>query len=192
MIFTETPLAGAFVIDLDKRADERGFFARAWCRREFEEHGLIPHIEQINVGYSRRRGTLRGMHWQNPPHAEVKVVRCVRGAMFDVIVDLRPESPTRCRWFGVELRSETGQMLYVPQGFAHGYQTLADETEMIYQTTQPYVSQSATGVRYDDPAFGIRWPLDVTCVSDADRNWPLVGQASSLSDLFGRLEACPT
>jgi dTDP-4-dehydrorhamnose 3,5-epimerase len=190
MNFTETPLAGAYLIDLQKHVDERGYFARAWCRREFEAHGLNPNVEQVNVGYSRRAGTLRGLHFQQQPHAEVKVVRCLRGAIYDVIVDLRPQSPTRFGWFGVELRGENGRMLYVPEGFAHGYQTLSDDVEMMYQTSQAFEPRSACGVRFDDPAFGIRWPREVTCVSDADRSWPFVGQASGVPNRSDRLEAC--
>lgn len=183
MLFTETSLPGAYVIDLEKRVDERGHFARAWCRREFEALGLASEIEQINVAFSPRRGTLRGLHFQRPPHEEVKLVRCTRGAIFDVIVDLRPESPTHLRWFAAELTADNGRMLYMPRGFAHGYQTLEDGTEITYQTTHPYVPHAASGVRFDDPALGIRWPLLVTAVSAADHSWPLlsfVGQASSL------------
>ena len=172
MIFTETELAGAFIIEPERREDDRGFFARVWCRRELEEHGLNPRVAQVNVGLTLRKGGLRGLHFQLAPCWEVKIVRCTMGALFDVIVDLRPGSPTFKRWVGVELTAATGRMMYVPKGFAHGYQTLADDTEMSYQTSEFYAPELGRGVRYDDPAFGIRWPLPVTSISDADRSWP--------------------
>lgn len=172
MIFTEASLKGAYIIDLEKRADDRGFFARRWCAREFSSHGLSPDIAQVNVGHSVRRGTLRGMHFQIAPYAEVKVVHCSRGALYDVIVDLRDESPTRGQWLGVELTAENGRMLYVPPGFAHGYQTLQDATDLVYRTSQFYERDAARGVRYDDPAFGITWPVPVTAISAEDRAWP--------------------
>lgn len=180
MLFTETSLPGAYVIDLEKRGDERGHFARAWCRREFETLALASEIEQINVAYSPRRGTLRGMHFQRPPHEEAKLVRCTRGAIFDVIVDLRPDSPTQLHWFAAELTADNGRMLYVPRGFAHGYQTLEDGTEITYQTTHAFVPHAASGVRFDDPALGIRWPLHVSSISAADRAWPLLEVAGTL------------
>jgi dTDP-4-dehydrorhamnose 3,5-epimerase len=171
MQFTATPLPGVFVIDLRKIVDDRGYFARAWCRDTLAAQGLNPDQTQLNVGYSHRKGTLRGMHFQKAPHAEVKIVRCTRGAVFDVAVDLREDSATRGQWFGIELSAENGKQLYIPEGFAHGYQTLADASEIEYSTTHVYAAASASGVRFDDPAFGIRWPLPVSVISDHDRNW---------------------
>jgi dTDP-4-dehydrorhamnose 3,5-epimerase len=171
MLFTATPLAGLFIIDLKKISDERGFFARAWCRDTLAAQGLNPQQTQINVGYSHKKGTLRGLHFQKAPHAEVKIVRCTRGAVFDVAVDLREGSATRGQWFGVELTADNHQQIYIPEGFAHGYQTLADGTEIEYSTTHVYAAASASGVRFDDPAFGIRWPLPVSVISEPDRTW---------------------
>jgi dTDP-4-dehydrorhamnose 3,5-epimerase len=168
----ETPVRGTFVIEIERREDPRGFFARTWCRREFEELGLDPALVQINVGYNLRAGTVRGMHFQRAPFDETKVVRCTRGAVFDVAVDLRPDSPTHRRWTGVELSVDNHRMLYVPRGCAHGYQTLVDDTELVYQTSQVYAPDHATGVRYDDPAFAIVWPMPATVLSEADRSWP--------------------
>ncbi len=172
MIVGETELAGAYVLEVERRDDERGFFARVWCAAELGAAGLDARVSQINVGFNHRRGTLRGLHFQRAPHAEVKIVRCTAGAVYDVIVDLRPESPTHRRWIGVELTDENHRQLYVPAGFAHGYQTLTDSAEISYLTSVPYAPESATGVRFDDPAFGIGWPEPVTVISDADRSWP--------------------
>jgi len=172
MVFTTTPLQGAYLIDLEKVEDHRGFFSRAWCSREFESHGLSGTFVQINVGFNIRKGTLRGMHYQVKPHAEVKVVRCTRGAVFDVIVDLRPESPTYKGWFGAELSAENHRMLYVPEGYAHGYLTLTDHAEIYYLASTPYAPESARGARYNDPAFGITWPGTVTTISEKDASWP--------------------
>ncbi len=172
MKFQKTPISGVLLVESERRVDTRGHFARLWCREEFEAQGLDATVAQINVGFSHRAGTLRGMHYQAVPHAECKTVRCTRGALFDVALDLRPESPTFKRWFGVELHAEGNQMLWIPEGCAHGYQTLADDTEMTYLTSAPYAPRSARGVRYDDPAFGIEWPLEVETISDADRDWP--------------------
>ena len=172
MIFTETAMPGSWLVDLKLIEDDRGFFARGWCAQEFADHGLNPQLKQINVAFNPRRGTLRGMHFQEPPWAEAKLVRCTRGAIYDVIVDLRPGSPTFRQWLGVELTAENHRMLYVPEGCAHGYQTLVDATEMYYQTTAAYAPTAAKGVRYDDPAFGIEWPLPVAAISAADRGWP--------------------
>ena len=172
MEFQETKLAGAYLIQQKKLADARGFFARVWCTEEFRQHGLDPTIVQINTGFNHATGTLRGMHFQEPPHAEAKFVRCTRGAIFDVFIDLRPGSATRGQWVGFELTAENGAMLYAPPGFAHGYQTLTADSEMYYTTTAMYAGASARGVRFDDPAFGIRWPLPVSVVSDADGSWP--------------------
>ncbi len=172
MIFSPTELKGAYLVGLQRIEDARGFFARGWCRKEFTEQGLNPDLAQLNLAFSHRRGTLRGLHFQVAPHAEAKLVRCTRGALYDVIIDLRPGSPTFRRWLGVELTADNRQMLYVPEGFAHGYQTLADETEMYYQTTEFYVPQAARGVRYNDPAFAVKWPLPVAVISEADQKWP--------------------
>jgi dTDP-4-dehydrorhamnose 3,5-epimerase len=172
MTFTETELKGAFVVGVRKIEDERGFFARGWCRKELEGAGLNPNLAQINFASSLKKGTLRGMHFQVAPDAEAKLVRCTRGSIFDVIIDLRPDSPTHGRWIGVDLSAENYLMLYVPEGFAHGYQTLTDDAEMYYMTSAFYAPSAARGVRFDDPAFGIQWPLPVAVVSDADKQWP--------------------
>ena len=172
MRFTPTPLNGAFVIDPDRIPDERGFFARTWCRDEFQEHGLDTRIVQCNTSYNRRKGTLRGMHYQIAPFEEIKLVRCTRGSIYDVIIDLRRASPTYMRHFGINLKATEGTMLYIPEGFAHGFMTLEDDTEVFYQMSQYYDASSARGVRWDDPAFGIRWPGDALVISDRDRNHP--------------------
>lgn len=172
MEFVETALKGAYLVRPKRIEDDRGFFARAWCRDEFAGHLLNPGIAQLNVAFSHRKGTLRGLHHQHAPHAEAKFVRCTRGAIFDVIVDLRADSPTRGKWFGAELTADNGTMLYAPEGFAHGYQTLADDTEIYYLTSVPYAAAAASGVRYDDEGFGIKWPLPVAVISEADRTWP--------------------
>lgn len=172
MIFTQTKLEGAFIIDIEPRQDERGFFARSLCRNEFDAQGLNAAMVQMNLGFSHRKGTLRGMHFQTPPFAEVKLIRCTRGAIYDVIIDLRPDSPTRTQWVGVELSDQNRRMVYVPEGFAHGYITLMDDTEMVYQTTQFFSKDHATGVRFNDPAFQIDWPIPAVVVSEQDGNWP--------------------
>ena len=172
MMFVPTELPGAYLVELERREDERGFFARTWCREELAAHGLATNVAQCSVSRTTLAGTLRGLHFQTPPHEEVKLVRCTSGAIFDVIVDLRPESPTHADWFGVELDAERGTALYVPKGFAHGFQTLADESEVFYMMSDPYVAAAAAGVRWDDPAFGIEWPLPVRAISDRDRSWP--------------------
>jgi len=173
MIFTETKLKGAFIVEIEKREDERGFFARAWCEREFETHGLSARWVQANIAFSKQKGTLRGLHYQVAPYAEVKLMRCVRGAMYDVIVDLRPESSTYLQWLGVELTSDNHRALYIPAGFAHGYQTLVDDTETFYPVSQFYTPGFERGVRWDDPAFGIEWPeVDERTISAKDRSWP--------------------
>jgi dTDP-4-dehydrorhamnose 3,5-epimerase len=172
VVFTETRLAGAYVIDLQLLGDERGFFARSFCQREFSEHGLDATIVQCNLSGSTRRGTLRGLHYQLPPRAEAKLVRCVRGAMHDVIVDLRPESSTFLRWVGVELTAESGRALFAPRGFAHGFQTLADDTEVFYQMSELYSPEAARGIRWNDPLLGIAWPEDVRCISARDGSYP--------------------
>lgn len=173
MIFTETKLAGAYVIDLERIEDDRGFFARAWCANEFTEHGLESRVVQANDSSNKNKGTLRGMHLQRPPHEEVKMVRCIRGALYDVIVDVRENSPTYKQWIGVELNEENRRMLYVPKGFAHGFQTLVDDTEAFYLVTEFYTPGAEAGVRWDDPAFRIEWPLGApTEISDKDASWP--------------------
>jgi len=172
MIFTETELAGAFVIEPERREDDRGFFARSYCADEFEQHGLNPRVVNTNLSYNARRGTLRGMHFQRSPYEEAKLVRCTRGAIHDVIVDLRPGSPTYMRWIGVDLTADNYRLLYVPEGFAHGFQTLADDTDVTYQVSEFYTPGSEGGARYDDPAFGIEWPLAVTVISEKDASWP--------------------
>ena len=171
MIFTETDIAGSYLIDVKRIGDDRGFFGRLWCEREMEEMGLVSVIKQSNIGVSPLKGTLRGLHYQKPPYQEVKIIRCPRGAIYDVIVDLRPDSPTFKRWFAVELTAENSRMLYVPEGCATGYQTLVEDTEIYYHTSEFYHPESATGVRHDDPAFGIEWPLPVSAISENDKNW---------------------
>lgn len=178
MIFEPTPIAGCLVVRQKRITDDRGFFARAWCIDEFAAHGLNAAMLQLNTGFSHRRGTVRGMHFQRAPHAEAKFVRCTRGAIFDVAVDLRPESPSYGRWFGATLGADDGTMLYVPEGCAHGYQTLADDTEMYYMTTARYAPDAASGVPFDDPTLAIAWPEPVTMVSDQDRRWPRFGAAA--------------
>ena len=173
MRFSEAPLAGAWVIDLDRHEDERGFFARTFDRDELAARGMDPAVVQCSTSYNARTGTLRGMHYQAAPHGEPKLVRCTRGAIHDVIVDLRPDSPTRRGWFGVELSAENGRSLYVPVGLAHGFQTLHDATEVLYMMAREYVPGSGQGVRWDDPAFGIRWPAcDHRTISERDRGYP--------------------
>src|SRR5215469_2161379 len=174
MIFEETPLRGAYVIEPERINDHRGFFARVWCKKELERRGLNSELSQSNIGFSHVKGTLRGLHFQKPPHAESKIVRCTRGSIFDVIVDLRPESPTYKRWFGIELSDENGKMLYVAEGMAQGYMTLQDNTEINYHTTEFFNAEAASGVRFDDPVLGIRWPMSATAVSEQDRSWPLL------------------
>lgn len=172
MIFTATELPGATIVDLDRRVDERGSFARAYCEREFAAHGLPARMVQTNVSVTHRAGTVRGMHFQAAPHQEDKLVRCMRGAIWDVAVDLRPQSPTYCRWMGVELSESNGRMLLVPKGFAHGFVTLTDDAAVCYQMSEFYAPGAERGARHDDPAFGIAWPVPVLQVSDKDRQWP--------------------
>ncbi len=172
MIFHETPIKGAFVIEVEKRGDDRGFFARAFCRKELEAYELNPEVSQANIGFSRSRGTLRGLHYQVFPHEETKLVRCTAGAVFDVILDLRTSSHSYKQWFGVELTAEKHNMLFVPKGCAHGYLTLADNTEIFYLVSQFYSPGVEWGVRWNDPAFGIDWPaVEHLVISEKDRNW---------------------
>ena len=172
MNFAETKLRGAFVIDVERREDQRGFFARAWCQKEFEAHGLVNRFVQANIGFNYKKGTVRGMHFQMNPYQEVKLVRCTMGRVLDVIVDLRHESETYRQWIGVELTADNRKMLYIPEGCAHGYQTMVDNTEVVYDASKFYAPQYATGVLFNDPVFGIEWPLAVEVISDADRSWP--------------------
>ena len=174
MIFTETKLAGAFIIDLERRQDNRGFFARAFCQHEFEEHGLKPVIAQANIAFNRFKATMRGMHFQFPPAPETKLVRCTRGAIVDIIVDLRPESPTYLEHVAIELTAANHRALYVPERFAHGYQVLEDGTETSYQVGAFYTPSAEGGLRFDDPDLGLTWPLSVTEISDKDRGWALL------------------
>jgi dTDP-4-dehydrorhamnose 3,5-epimerase len=171
MIFTETHLKGAFVVDIERHEDSRGFFARGFCQHEFAEHGLKPVIAQANIAFNRRKGTLRGMHFQLPPSAETKFVRCTRGAILDIIVDLRPESSTYLQHVSVELSEDNCRALYVPERFAHGYQVLRDNTETSYLVGEFYTPGSEGGLLYDDPRLALSWPLPITIMSDKDRAW---------------------
>jgi dTDP-4-dehydrorhamnose 3,5-epimerase len=172
MLFTETPLAGAFIIDIVALEDERGFFARTWSADELTKRGLDTTLVQCNIAWNPLKGTLRGMHFQHAPYEEVKIVRCTRGALFDVIIDLRPSSPTFRQSTSVELTADSRRMLYVPKGFAHGYITLTDDVEAHYHVSAPYVPACADGVAWDDPAFGIAWPMAPMVISARDRGWP--------------------
>jgi len=172
MIFTATPLGGAYLIDIERREDERGFFARAWCKQEFEAHGLAARPVQANVSYNKKRGTLRGMHYQIAPHQETKLVRCTRGAIWDVIVDLRPDSPTYRQSIGAELTADNRRMLFVPENFAHGFITLDDDVEVTYQVSQFYSPGAERGFRWNDPALGLHWPIPVQVISEKDAHWP--------------------
>jgi dTDP-4-dehydrorhamnose 3,5-epimerase len=172
MIFNPTRLEDAYLIDVERHADERGFLARTFCEREFADHGLPMRIVQSSTIHSPRRNTLRGLHYQEAPHREIKLVRCTRGSIFLVMVDLRPGSPTRNDWLGVELSASNQRLAYVPEGFAQGYQTLEDDTDVLYQMSHHYVPDAARGVRWDDPAFGIDWPADERIISERDRAWP--------------------
>jgi dTDP-4-dehydrorhamnose 3,5-epimerase len=185
--FTETTLAGAFVIDIEPRSDDRGFFARTFCAREFEARGLKPSIAQANVAFNRRKGALRGLHFQYPPSAETKLVRCTRGAVLDVIVDLRPESPTYLQHVSVELTADTHRTLYVPERFAHGYQVLEDRTETIYLMGEFYTPSAAGGLHYSDPRLGIVWPLPPVDLTERDQAWPLLAVCEA--DLRQRMGA---
>ena len=172
MLFLETKLKGAFTIDVQRIEDSRGFFARAFCKREFEQRGLNPAILQCNVSFNPQKGTLRGMHYQQEPFREVKVVRCIAGAIFDAIVDLRPDSSTYRQWTGVELSAQNGRSLYVPEGFAHGYLTLTENTEVFYQVSEFYSPGYERGIRWNDPAFRIQWPIEPLIISPKDASHP--------------------
>jgi len=184
MLFKETKLKGAYIIELEPVEDERGFFARSFCQNEFERAGLNFHIVQCNISYNKKRGTLRGMHYQTAPHQEAKIVSCTKGSVFDVIIDLRPDSPTYCQWFAIELTAHSSletahrspltanyKMLYIPEGFAHGFQTLEDETAVFYQMSEFYQPESARGVRFNDQAFNIKWPVLEIIISERDRSF---------------------
>jgi dTDP-4-dehydrorhamnose 3,5-epimerase len=172
VIFQPTAIPGAFTLELDRKEDERGYFARTWCKREFEEMGLNTALAQCNVSYSPRRGTLRGMHWQVAPYGEAKLVRCARGVIWDVIIDLRPESPTYAMHIGVELTADSGRALYIPEGLAHGFVTLTDDCEVFYQMSAYYEPAAARGVRWDDPAFDIDWPITDPILHPRDASYP--------------------
>jgi dTDP-4-dehydrorhamnose 3,5-epimerase len=176
MVFTETKLKGAYIIDIERREDSRGFFARAFCQREFAAHGLKPFIAQLNVGFNIKKGTVRGMHFQCPPAAETKLVRCTRGAILDIIVDLRPESATYLQHISVELNEDNVRALYVPERFAHGYQVLRDNTETSYQVGEFYTPSAESGLLHNDPRLGLQWPLPIAVISDKDQNFALLDQ----------------
>ena len=172
MKFTSLGIEGAWIVNIDHLGDERGFFARAWCREEFAAKGITAELSQANLSFSQQAGTVRGMHFQRPPHEEMKAVRCLRGAVFDVVLDLRSDSPTFCQWHGEELTSDNRRMLLVPEGCAHGFQTLVDDTEIFYLVSEAYAPDSEGGVRWDDPAFGIKWSLSVSEISERDVGFP--------------------
>jgi dTDP-4-dehydrorhamnose 3,5-epimerase len=172
MIFTETKLEGVYIIEPELLQDERGFFARSWCQHEFQDHQLNPHLVQCNISFNKRRGTLRGLHFQAAPHEEAKVARCTMGSIYDVAVDLRPHSSTFKMWIAVELTASNRKMLYIPEGVAHGFQTLEDDTEVFYQMSEFYHPECARGARWNDPVFGIQWPLEVKMISAKDQQYP--------------------
>jgi dTDP-4-dehydrorhamnose 3,5-epimerase len=172
VIFTQLQLSGAYLIDIQPVEDNRGFFARSFCRDEFAAYGLRTNVAQCNISFNKQKGTLRGMHFQGPPKSEAKLVRCTRGKVYDVILDLRPESPTYCQWVAVELSENNYRSLYIPEGFAHGFQTIEDSTEVFYQMYEFYSPEDARGVRWDDPAFGITWPLPNPTLSERDASYP--------------------
>jgi dTDP-4-dehydrorhamnose 3,5-epimerase len=174
MQFRSSRIPGAFVIDISPIRDERGFFATTWLPEEFRKHGIEPLLAQCNLAFNHKRGTLRGMHFQRSPHAQAKIVRATRGALLDVIVDLRHDSPTYRQWDGVELTADNHRMLYMPEGIAHGYLTLTDDVEAYYHASAPWAPQAESGVRWNDPAFGIRWPFEPVVISEKDAGWPLV------------------
>ena len=180
MIFGVTRLRDAWLIDIEPREDERGFFARTWCRQELAAHGLDTEIAQESLSFNRHRGTIRGLHFQLPPHEEIKIVRCTRGAIFDVIVDLRPRSPSYLCWQGFELSAENRRAIYVPKGFAHGFQTLTDNAEIAYQISAFYAPEATGGYRHDDTAFAIAWPLPVTVISERDLGWPAFNRQNTI------------
>jgi dTDP-4-dehydrorhamnose 3,5-epimerase len=172
VIFHSTYLEGAYIIEPEKRSDDRGFFARTFCRKEMDKYGLVSEIVQTNISCSRTKGTLRGMHYQRAPHQETKLIRCTKGALYDVIIDLRANSPTYKRWFGVELTATNYKMLYIPGDFAHGFLTLEDDTEVVYEVSEFYTPQAEGGVRWNDPVFNITWPNNINKISEKDSSWP--------------------
>src|SRR5262245_50802615 len=180
MIFRGTDLKGPVIIEPEIIEDERGFFARSWSPEDFAEQGLNPNLLQCNISFNKLRGTVRGMHFQVSPHQEAKVVRCTKGAMYDVALDLRPDSPTRFAWVAVELTAANHRMFYIPEGFAHGYQTLEDATEVFYQISETYHPESARGLRWNDPTLGINWPIPVSVISDRDKQFPLLSEGDVL------------
>ena len=188
MIFRETKLRGAFIVELDRKEDHRGFFARAFCAKEFEHHGIASQMMQANMSYNHRKGTLRGLHYQVSPASEPKFIRCIRGAIWDVIIDMRPGSPTYLQHIGVELSADNRRALYVPDMFAHGNQTLTDDVELFYLVGEFYTPGCERGVRYDDPAIGIEWPEPVTVISDKDKSWPLL----HVKEIAGKSKALET
>ena len=181
MKFTATDIEGVAIIDLELRSDDRGFFARSFCQDEFTDHGLLPMVAQCNISHNHRAGTLRGMHYQLEPATEAKLVRCISGAIIDQIVDLRPASPTYLQHVSVELSAANRRSLYVPPMFGHGYQTLVDDAEVLYQVSERYTPGQERGLRYNDPALGLRWPLDVTAISEKDNSWPLLADVGAFA-----------
>ena len=171
MIFRETCLKGCYLLELEKISDQRGGFSRSFCTEEFKSHGLNPTILQCNISFNHRKGTVRGMHFQKAPKAEAKLVRCTKGAIYDVALDLRADSPTYCQWIGVDLKEDNGRMLYIPEGFAHGFQSLIDDTEVFYQMSESYSPEHSAGVKWDDSCFGIEFPLEITCISEKDLSY---------------------
>jgi dTDP-4-dehydrorhamnose 3,5-epimerase len=190
MKFRETKLRGAYVIELEKLQDDRGYFARAWCQQEFLKNGLDVDLVQCNVSQNPRKGTLRGMHYQDPPHAETKLVRCTRGAVYDVIVDLRPDSETFLQWIAEDLTADNGKIMYIPKGFAHGFQTLEENSMVFYQVSEFYARDYCRGVRWDDPRLNIAWPHDVAVISTQDKGWREldVARLAPLRNLSGNSE----
>jgi len=172
MKFVKTPLQGVFILELEKIEDDRGFFARSFCQEEFTSHNLDPVIKQCNISYNKHKGTIRGMHFQRAPYQEAKVVSCISGSIYDVIIDLRKDSPTYCQWYGIELKANEYKSLYIPEGFAHGFQTLEPETLIHYQISEFYKPDYAEGVRWNDPVFNIQWPVKITSISEKDKNYP--------------------
>ena len=171
MIFKETRFESVYIVEIEKHTDDRGFFGRTWCKDEFEAHGLNAGVLQSNIAFSKFRGTLRGLHYQDEPYAEAKLIRCIKGSLYDVIVDLRPQSATYTQWLATELTEDNYKMIYVPEGFAHGYQTLEDNTEIFYQVSQIYSPEFERGIRFNDPLLRIQWPGDIRTISDKDLSW---------------------
>jgi len=179
MFFHKIKLSGAFIVDIDPIVDERGFFARGWCENEFKKHGLDTRILQCNLSQNKKKGTLRGLHYQASPYQEAKLIRCIKGSIFDVIIDLRSNSDTFLKWFGVELTAENYRMLYVPENFAHGYQTLEDNSVVFYQVSEFYKPEYGRGIKWNDPSINIRWPLENKTISTQDQRWPLIERNGS-------------